>query len=139
MIPYQPTMPTKRDEPTWCCLCEDPFDPPMTPPVTFPIVPCTACHERSLREVELHTWSRRVWTCPHRKPQDPPCIYCDSLVSTANAQTERPSSLRTLSLRTVVAYKDVQELKSRFFSGHPIWGDVAAYERFCRFQRTYMV
>lgn len=123
-----------HSDPQWCCLCEDPFEDPMTPPITFPIIPCHPCAERTRAEVERCIWSGRKWTCPHRKHNDPNCTYCEDLVSSVDARTRQSHSLRTLALRATMR-TELHAMKDIFFAGHPIWEDVDHERRFSQFNK----
>lgn len=107
----------------WCCLCDDPFEPRMAPPFTFPISPCRACDERTRNEVEhALLWCGETWKCPH--PCKGCCLYCEKLIFAARLKAPGLHSLRALAMGVIFKDDDkICALKAIFDKGHPIWVD----------------
>ena len=104
----------------WCCLCEDPFEPSMVPPMTFPITPCKDCDARMMKEVVDALRREGTWRCTH--PCKGCCLYCEKLTVAARLKTRGPHSLRTLAMCAI--FKDdglIYRTKALFDKDHPVW------------------
>lgn len=115
------------DYPTWCCMCDDPFEDSEVPLMTFPITPCRGCDENMLKEVERCLSRGKPWTCPHRlrHQRRVQCTYCDSLVSLVASDIYGPPLLRTLAIRSILEFDPTGAAMSGIFSyEHPIWNTV---------------